>query len=227
MKERRITGSEVIIDSIVALAQSASLAQHESKMSISLDFALTELVRGEMRLMAQDNSQFGRSDDFLRAAFRRVTTKVETALDAKDIRLDLHEYEKQLIEKLRFPAKEIQTLGEKLAQSRRSQKLGAKEELAVDGVHHFIVHELGLREAIHGLLVEPTAQVTEINVAALREQKTWRVEGEWFPYEVVADDFVFVIDDDGSIFVSTVNLPGEIVLDIRRLIGQLAKILYK
>jgi hypothetical protein len=88
------------------------------------------------------------------------------------------------------------------------------------------VHELGLKEAIQGILVEPTEQVEEIDIDSIREHGRWRVQGEWFPYAVYANEFVFVIDDDGSVFVSTINLPVELRDKANSIIRQIADLLY-
>jgi len=103
----------------------------------------------------------------------------------------------------------MQELGEKLTESRSLQKLGAKEELAADPTRRFDIYPLGLREAIYGLLAKPTGDY-EWDIDGLREQEDWQLQGDWFPYELIVDEFIFVIDDDGSIFVSTANLPREL-----------------
>ncbi len=225
MRTKRRIGAHELFESIVALARAAANMQDSKTYSISLEFALTELVREEMRRMAQQELPRGAAKELLRAALSRVTTRVEKTLETEQVRFDLSKYERRVREKLAFPAKEIRNLGEELSKSRSESRLGAKEELISDRGRRFVVHELGLREAIQGLLVEATDQVQEIDVDLLPGQR-WQIEGEWFPYEVHADEFVFVIDDDGSIFVSTANLPGELREKASRMIRQIADALY-
>ena len=226
MKTKRRIGTHELFESIVTLARAAANAQGSKTYSVSLEFALTELVREEMRRMAQEERPRGTANDLLRASLSRVTTRVEEILATGQVRFDLSKYERQVCEKLAYPAKEIRSLGEELSKSRSERRLGAKEELVSDRGRRCVVHELGLREAIQGLLVEATEQVQEIDVDLLRAEHRWQVEGEWFPYEVHADEFVFVIDDDGSIFVSTANLPVELREKATRMIRQIADVLY-
>jgi hypothetical protein len=78
----------------------------------------------------------------LNYAIDRVMEKVEEALTAKRIDVNLNKYVAAVRDKLTFPAKEMQKLSEKLVESRHTAKLGAKEELVSDAGDHLIVHEL-------------------------------------------------------------------------------------
>jgi hypothetical protein len=98
----------------------------------------------------------------------------------------------------------------------------AQEQLALGNNKD---HRPDLKQLVLSLNVTAD-QVQEIDVELLLGQQRWQIEGEWFPYEVHADEFVFVIDDDGSIFVSTANLPGELREKASRMIRQIADALY-
>ena len=109
----------------------------------------------------------------------------------------------------------------KLAIVRRSE-----EELPSVGGARYIVQELGFRQANRGLLVTPTEQVKEVDVDRLRELVGCSKVGKWFPCDIHAERDVFVLDDDGSIVVSTVNLPNELRAKACSLIREFADILY-
>lgn len=226
MKLRRKSGDADRVQSIVEMATGLIRSDDRKKYSLGIEFAITELVRDEMRSLAQRERHFPSANDLLRLAIERVSEKIETALAQTKGDFDLDTYVHKVRTSLRFPAMEIQSLGEKLAESRDVERLGAKEDMISDSGRHFVVHELGLRHAIQGMLVEPTEECQEINIDAIREQPRWQVEGEWFPYEVLAEDFVFVIDDDGSVFVSTANLPPELRKSAVGLLRQVAELLY-
>lgn len=226
MKTHRTSADADKIRTIVQIIRALRQNNDRKKYSSSLEFALADLVRDEMRSIAQRERRFPRSADLLGVAIERVTGTIEKALDGENIGVDLNKYIAKVRTTLTYPAKEIQCLGEKLAESRHIDKLGAKQDVIAESGCEFVVHELGLREAIQGLLVEPAEQCQEINVDVIRDQRDWRVEGEWFPYEVFAEEFVFVIDDDGSIFVSTRNLPPELRQKANRLLRQLAELLF-
>ena len=151
---------------------------------------------------------------------------IEDAPTGRGVDPDLSMYLSQLEEKLDYPAKEIYALSVELTKSKAEDKLGEELELQSDRGLQFVVRELGLREAIQGILVEPAGGINEIDLNAIQEQQGYSVEGESFPFEVTAEGFVFVIDDDGSIFVSTVNLPSEVRQRVNEIIRTLADTLY-
>jgi len=207
MKIRRVSPDAERLTAIVEMARALEEKKDRKKYSLGIEFALAELVRSEMRRIAQDEpTNFG-NRDILEKATDRALEQVHEALHRKQVNIDLQKYASTVREKLKFPAKEMQQLSNNLVQSRRIQKLGAKEELAADSGIHCIIHELGLREAIQGLLAEPIGDTRDLNIDGLREQREWRLNGDWFPFELLVEQFVFVIDDDGSVFVSTANLP--------------------
>jgi len=209
MRIKRISVDAERLAAIVEMAGTLVQRDDRKKYALSLEFALGELVRSEMRRIAQQ-PHLARGRDILDLALDRVMHSVNESLRGHRLNIDLGRYATTVRDKLRFPAKEMQDLAENLAESRRVHKLGATEEIAADSGRHCIVHELGLREAIQGLLAEPTDDCHELNIDGLREKAPWRLQGEWFPYELIAEGFVFVIDDDGSVFVSTENLPPEL-----------------
>ena len=226
MTQRRNNQRDLIVESVVGLSRGVSPARSTTNYSMTIEFALMELTRIEMRWIAQTEQPPAQPDELLKSALRRVRATIEEAFEHNDVSLELGTYEKQLLKKLKFPAKEIQKLGRQLADSRRSLRLGSKEESAENQSGRFVVNELGLRGAINGLLAQPHDEIKEINIEKLRDGKIGQLEGEWFPYEVLVGDFVFVIDDDGSIFVATMNFPQEILREAREMINELAKAIY-
>jgi hypothetical protein len=226
MKIKRTAPEVQRVEAIVEMAAALVEMGEQRQYSQSIEFTLMELVRDEMRATAQEESWLPNSDELLERAIHRVVQKVENAIGTRSVELDFAKYVRTLREKLDFPAREIQKLSERLTESRQTEKLGTKKTILSDSGNQLIVHELGLREATQGLLVESPEDRNEIDVDRLREQPGWRIEGEWFPYELFAEELIFVIDDDGSIFVSTVNLP----LDVRHradgLLRRVAELLY-
>lgn len=227
MKIRRTSADADRIKSIADMAMALARSDARKQYSVGVEFSLAELIRDEMRSIARQQRHLPSSTDLLGLAVERVTGKVEAALNREVIHLDLGKYIANVRKKLRFPAKEIHALSEKLAESRNVEKLGEKEDAVSDSGRHYVIHELGLREAIQGILVEPAEDCREINIDLLSEQPSWQVHGDWFPYEVFAEEFVFVIDDDGSIYVSTANLPHELREKARALIRDMANLLYR
>lgn len=226
MKIRRALEGKNRIDCIIDMARVVAQSRDKRSYSLRVEFALTEIVRDEMRAIAQQEQPRARTGDLLQVAVTRVAGSIDDSLEEHNIVFDLEKYVRKVQEKLSFPAREIQTLGERLAESRGIARLGRKEDADSESGRRYTIHELGLREAIQGLLVEPSQQVQELDIDAVREQTQWHVEGEWFPFEVTIEELVFVIDDDGSIFVPTANLPGELQQRVRNMIRRVADVLY-
>jgi len=219
MKLPRRSGKTGALDSVVELAfATASIIAttgDRQRYSTSLEFGLTEQVRERMRTMAQNGVWGLTSRQLLQTAFDEVMSELSQALATRDLELELALYGKKIKAELKNTAKEIHKLSQQLSRSRLDKRLGEKEALRVDSGESVVVQELGLRDFIHGLLVEAPEAMDEINIEALHDMRGWNVEGGWFPYEVYSPSgAVFVIDDDGSIFVSTEGLHGELLADL-------------
>ena len=163
-----------IIEMAMALAQD----QRRTQYSTGIEFSLAELVREEMRTRARFQRSPGSPEDLLRVSIDHVVAGIETALEMHEVKVNLSKYINKVRERLTYPAREIQSLADKLVESKNARRLGAQEEMALDSGRHFVVHELGLRESIHGLLVEPTDECEEINLNSLREESRWQVKGD-------------------------------------------------
>lgn len=225
MKIKRISSKASLLPCIVEFAEQLATG-NDTIYSFSFEYEIAERVRQEMRAMAQKEAPHSSADELLHEATTRVTRRVEDAFKGRGHDVDVSKYMIEIEDKLAYPAKEIQALSVELARSKADRKLGEEMELVSDHGLRFVVRELGLREAIQGLLVEPADEIDEIDLIAVQEQLGITVEGESFPFEVTFDGFIFVIDDDGSIFVSTVNLPSEVRQGVNELIRRLADALY-
>src|SRR5262249_5476701 len=98
------------------------------------------------------------------------------------------------------------------------------ETVAIEAHTRYEVHEIGLRGLTEGLLVQPTGDDFEIDLDSLPEGCT--VRGDWYPYEVQYEDILFVLDDDGIIFVSVENFPERQIARVREHLHQLARRIY-
>jgi hypothetical protein len=150
-----------------------------------------------------------------------VFGQVEEELPRAGVRLPLGQYREQVRKILKPVASEMEKLRERLTYARQTGKVEAEEVVATDAPTQYEVRAVGLRELTEGLLVQPTADDFEINLAGLPEG--WTIQGDWYPYEVQYEDFLFVLDDDGSIFVSVENFPERMVMRVRELLHELAR----
>lgn len=94
----------------------------------------------------------------------------------------------------------------KLAESKSRKRISEKSPItAIDARSPYELFRLGFVDSIEGLLAIPTPDVATLDIDRIREE--FRTNGDWFPFEVAVDDLVFVLDDDGSLYISTENFP--------------------
>jgi hypothetical protein len=184
-----------------------------------------ELVKQNMRHLSQRRGEVRGGDNLLEAALRQTTDQLQKALDSHSLTFDLAPYLEHASESLGAVANELSDLSNKLIESKAQKRVGEKMPIAGADDHGlYEVLELGLLESIEGLLVTPTVDVASLNVDSIRQ--AFPTKGEWFPFEVTVDDFIFVIDDDGALFISTENFPREVLDRARNVLQRLAGILY-
>jgi hypothetical protein len=184
-----------------------------------------ELVKQNMRQLSQGRVEVRGGDDLLDAALRHTTDQLQNALDSHRVTFDLAPYLEHANESLGAVAKELSDLSNKLIESKSQKRVGEKIPIAGADDHGlYEVLELGLLESIEGLLVTPTVRVATLNVDSIRQ--AFPTKGEWFPFEVTVDDFIFVIDDDGALFISTENFPSEVLDRARNVLHRLAETLF-
>ena len=64
------------------------------------------------------------------------------------------------------------------------------------------------------------------NLISTHYVRHYSVEGDWFPFQIKRDDFTFILDDDGSLFVSTKYLSETIMKNLKQILGDIAAKLY-
>lgn len=113
----------------------------------------------------------------------------------------------------------------KLAESKSRKRISEKSPItAIDARSPYELFRLGFVDSIEGLLAIPTPDVATLDIDRIREE--FRTNGDWFPFEVAVDDLVFVLDDDGSLYISTENFPQEALDRAESVLRRLAPILY-
>lgn len=62
-----------------------------------------------------------------------------------------------------------------------------------------------MEDAVEGIVAVPLGeQGYYLNLEGIKN--SYEVEGTQFPFQIATGTFVFILDDDGSIFVATDNL---------------------
>jgi hypothetical protein len=207
MRFKVLSQEEFVLQNVVAIARclmQRDVEQHSSGLEVSL----VELVRERMRILSRE-SKGDQEANLLEAAIAIVQEKVQGRLQEQGMGFNFDSYLASVRRTLKFPAREIAELGERLKQSREMQRLGERRRLTSQSQVPFEVAEVGLRGAIQGLFAFPLTEVCVVDVEQV--QPPYQVKGEWFPLLVTAEPLEFVVDDDGSIFVATENLPERLM----------------
>jgi hypothetical protein len=157
----------------------------------------------------------------LATALRDSFGEVEDELRRAGVSVSLHKYHEQVKKQLKPVGGEMEKLTERLAQSKRTGKLSNKEVVEVDERARFEIQEIGFRDQPEGLRLQPTGDGFDLDLHDLPEGST--VRGEWYPYEVSVGDFVFILDDDGSLYVSVENFPASLVEQAREQLRELVR----
>ena len=187
--------------------------------------SLTELIRLQMREIASDSSNhwfWGNS--ILEKAVQQTLLDVESHFpDVSRANLDQHL--ERARETLKFVAKEITDLQEKLQSAREREQILDRRRFTDDVEVPFEIISVGTRQSLEGLIVTPIGE-QECYLRLENPDNSWRISGEWFPFELAIGELTFIVDDEGTIFISTDNLPKTLISQIRETLYQIAQRLY-
>lgn len=203
--------------------------QRPQNYSSSIEMGLTELVRDQMRQSARRAEQPIRTESQgLDAAIGSTAGRVQewmSEFGLKEEEFDLEVYWASVKRRLKYPAREISQLSGQLRQARQTERLGSRQErVSLDQIL-FEVREIGLRNAIEGVIVTPLVEECGLDLERL-EQQQYVVEGEWFPFQLEFQEWRIVLDDDATLTLSTENLPASLALEARAVVTELAEQLY-
>ncbi len=218
---------EFIVTSIIESIQNNP--KRDTEYSSTIELALTELVRATMRTIAQENIQRGsRRVQLLLEAIDMTELQIKEYFDLgkKDFNIDeyLKMYHDNIKKHLKYAGQEIENLTSRLMDSRERSRIGDRQRQKTKKGVLFEVINIGLREMIEGILVRPINKGIGINIDTAKTK--YDVKGDWYPFAITINRFTFVADDDGTIFVSTDNLPHDLVYEAREILNQLASDLY-
>lgn len=225
MKFRVLSQEELLLKYLREQIEDRENHEKDSYSS-NIDFGLSELVRFYIRKIAQETEYFNeREETLLAQAMKIADNRLREDLRNNEIRFNLNNYFKNISEKLKYVAQEVEGLRENLLRSKREQRVGRRQRLIEASRIPIEITEMGLSGFIDGLLAKPILNSSEGYDIDL-ENLEYPVEGDWFPFEVKIEDFVFTIDDDGTIFVSVENLPPRLVSQAKEILQVLANQLY-
>lgn len=191
-----------VLAKVVAWMSEATTPEQGSYSQI-MEFAVRELVQETMRVLALE-SESGARGELLNDAIEKVEERVQAKLPIT-VRFSTEEYQASLRNGLRFPAREISDLANRLRQSDWQEHPEYREgHHSQDGVLFRII-TVGQAGAVEALIAQPFVPFVELEIDRIREM--YEVEGKYFPFQVKIGELQFVIDDDGQIYTCTKNFP--------------------
>lgn len=211
---------EHMLQDLLKLVQSLNRAEQRGYSQL-IEFGVMELVQRQMRQGAIEG-QGRESEELLRRAVTQTHNRLQERLEGQNLSFDFTPYFQNAGQQLRYVAKEIQELAAQLRHLGQ-QEVQEGEAMVSAGQVEFEVKEVGLRE-VEALIVTPLVREYELDLEWLRQ--TYSVEGDWFPLYVRIEELGFVVDHDGTLFISTENFPTVLLEKARRLMVGLAHQLY-
>ena len=212
--------SPTLAKRIAEMTFEAMSFDHEGKTHDSLlEQSVVELVKLHLRALAQDEVRDFEGDDLLEHAIGVSKHEVDRILDDAVPIWHLEPYWKCAADSLHPPTRELDKLRRKLRDTKAAgRKARWQIEQAPDAFDAKYL-ELGLKGSTEGLLVIPPTREFFLDLDRLPERA--RLIGEFFPFEIEYEGHVFIVDDDGSIFVSVANFPGELEHQASQLLAEL------
>ena len=199
------------------------MKQDTEPYSLGIEFGIAELVRMQMRELAQVQGE--REAVILERSMEMAEAKLNEWCARTELVYDFTPYFSGVRKGLKFAAKEISELSRQLARSRQSERVASRERVTDCAAIPLEIVQVGLRNAIESLMVIPLAEEFELDLEGVRQ--VYEFQGQWFPYQVSIESFSLLLDDDGTILVATVSLSEASIWRARETLLTLAQQLYQ
>jgi hypothetical protein len=225
MRCRVVSEGKYIVDSIVEeLNLKRRNGEKGDDYSNILRYSFDELVKRNMRDIAQESWSDLDQNEMVNRSVEEAEYSVKKEMRKRGFDFDIRRYTSESRKLLGPLAKEISDLRKELDSARRSGRIGLRIGLEEHGAVPFEIVEIGLKGLTEGLICVPTTDVFELNLGAVED--FCRSPQDRFPVEIEINEFVYVIDDDGSLFISTENFPDKLMEQARQYLVELCKQIY-
>ena len=178
--------------------------------SLVLRDSLSDLVQVLMRkvAIAETEKKF-QGPDLLDSSIDKALADLSQSTRTNNIHL-LRNYFATIRKRLKYTAQEIAELQSKYQETSENSETNFKRIFEPDSSTKFNVTALGIDE-VKGFWASPILSDQTIQIDLDYLQNVGQVKGDWFPLEVAIGELNFVIDDDGSVYVSTENFPERLI----------------
>ena len=213
--------------SIVEVCRAEQISEKQELDSMTLESSVVELTREMMREMATEEDRWYGKDSLLCAAIERTEAVICERLTEQRVDFKIGDTLQIAEKSLRQTGNELQQLSVRLSESKRERRV--KPTVTDQGTTSQPVafHQIGLEGSPTGLLARPANDNDlTLDFDALQEHLPCEISGDRFPVEVSCDDHIFVMDDDGSVFVYVDGLPPRDLEYVGGLLRKIVGVLY-
>lgn len=190
-----------------------------------INYSIDELTKINMRKIAEDDYYSGSDKEILSESISLTKSSLDKECKKYNLDVDFSDYFAETKKNLKPVANEISSLRNKLITSRIEDRIGKKEEVLSEiDQFAFDVIEIGLKGSIESLISIPRSESFEMDIERIKSN--YNMTDDWFPFEIKINHSTFILDDDGTIFVSVDNLPEELAEKLRERLEDLANKIY-
>lgn len=217
---------DFLLEAVIALAK-ASAGQETAMASSLLNDCLTALVLEEMKKLVRLQSRAGyyQQGALLNQSLNQVERLLHSQFAWQKDGSPAWNW-RQVRETLKHPASCLEALQANLVAANREHRLPEEQRVTEGTEVPFDI--LVLRDyETEGLVAVPIeGERCYLDLERVQAQEGWVVTGSYFPFAVMAGDFIFVISDAGEIIFQTHNFPPSIIEQARQILKLLAQCLY-
>lgn len=210
LKFEVISDHEFVLNTVDQMLEERD-GNYSNQFDSTIDYAIVELTKIKLRDLAQlGDRRFKENKDALNIASNAVQEEIQK----RNPQFVINKNYRKSLHSLSYPALEIMELTNELSRSREIERIGNRISLPNSNNIYEIV-QIGLSGSIEGLLAKPVSECVLIDLDNFKEQH-YDINGEWFPFEIMVEDFIFILDDDATIYISTDNFPERLLSEAKK-----------
>ncbi|MGB3205777.1 MAG: hypothetical protein WBB28_12370 [Crinalium sp.] len=253
MKIRFSSQTKIIANYIAQIILSNHLYQENKETDVNLQIACTELLNIYIRKVARKSLEKIFPHELLKKAIAQTKSSLteeiyilqelwtEEDFNSSKCENIINSYlnisKDSLTEKTSKNSKKGNTFIERLATI--TNEFWVDKEPSQKGLNittikpnncpiTFELIEIGFNNSTEGILLYPLIEkMDEFAIETSYLEISVNIDGDRFPFEITFKDFLFILDDDGSIFVFVENFPEKIIAQVKESLLTLATSLYR
>ena len=189
-----------------------------------ISYSIDELLKINMIKTARKIDDVFPEKDILNESIQLTESSILQESEIHNLHSNVKKYFDNAQTKYGPLSNEISKLKRQLFTSKEGKRIGETFSLKTINQFPYEIGEIGLKDSIEGLILTPLLDSFQIDMGKVHHN--YIVVGEWFPFEIKIDYLTFVLDDDGTIYVSTENYPQDLMEKSKTTLKELASEIY-